>query len=305
MGDILRIYSGGSVQVNLYDSTNGVLNLGFAAEEISVVSEAQSVGLSRGGGVQTKEIVSFTGEFLETDSTKIDNLIARKGYLQEIYIIGIDHAYKMKDAFIRINKIMSMKAGEAHKIVMTAERQQGAFTPEANNPESYYCQFIQNILGAFGDFESDVGGVGTGWENNGGTSLSTDTSHLAGGGDEQRITLSDAGDAFHCRVRFPLDQLSIKMTVSAYLDNLKAGTSYFQFGLRTVTTGLSITTQTEQMTLDEGANERISKEVTLTPVANTEYLDVVFIGSALGTAVLGIDHVQFEFGELTPYVENA
>jgi len=104
MGDILRIYSGGA-QVNLYDSTNGVLHLGYASEDILIESEPQVVPLSDGNRVEVQEMISFEATLLETDSTKIDNIIARKGYLQEVYIIGLDSAYKFRDCFIRIKEI--------------------------------------------------------------------------------------------------------------------------------------------------------------------------------------------------------
>ena len=101
MGSLLRIYSGGSTQVNLYDSTNGVLCLGYAGEDIKIISEPITVPLSRGGSVETKQIVSFEATILETDSTKITNLLTRKGLLQEVYIIGLESAYKMRDCFSR------------------------------------------------------------------------------------------------------------------------------------------------------------------------------------------------------------
>ena len=305
MGDILRIYSGGA-QVNLYDSTNGVLHLGYTSEDILIESESLLVPLSSGNQVQVEDMISFEATILETDETQIDNLIARKGYLQEVYIVGIDSAFKIRDVFIRIKEIRTLKAGEAHKVTIYGRRIKEAVSAAADLPETNYCQFIQNILGAFGNCNVDGGsGIATGWSNNGGTSLSIDTSHLGGGyGNEQRLTLSDSGDSFRCRVRFAIGAHPIKLTASAYVDNRKAGTSYYDFGFRTITEGLAVTSNVDSKTLDNGENERISKTLLVTPTAAL-YVDVSFVGSDSGTAELGFDNVQLEIGSLTNYVENA
>jgi len=309
MGDILRIYSGGSTQVNLYDSTNGVLHLGFAGEDIIVESEPQAVPLSRGGAVETKQIVSFEATLLETDSTKIDNLIARKGYLQEVYIIGIDHAYKMRDCFIKIKEIRTMKGGEAHMLVLSGQRYQESVSAAADLPESDYCQFIQNILGAFGACSTDGGGgIATGWTNDGATGLSVDTSHLGGGfGNEQRCTVSDAGDMMYCRVRFPLDQQSIKMTVSVYVDNIGGVTANFNIGIRTRNAADAVldTNTSENLSVGVGADARQTYTVTFTPSAAVQYVEFWFTGNAVGNAQVGFDNAQLEIGSLTAYVENA
>jgi len=306
MGDILRIYSGGA-QVNLYDSTNGVLHLGYASEDILIESEPQVVPLSDGNRVEVQEMISFEATLLETDSTKIDNIIARKGYLQEVYIIGLDSAYKFRDCFIRIKEIRSMKAGEVHQLVISGRRFSQSVDAAIYLPETNYCQFIQNILGGFGAMLG-AGSSPTGWSSTGATSQSLDTSHLGGGyGNEYRFTLSDSGDRVFILVRMPVDQLSIKVTASAYIDNRKSGTSYFDFGIVTFATiaGGIIDSDYDSVELSNGENDRITKTLTFTPSASIQYLGLRILGSDSGTCELGVDNAQIEFGELTDYVENA
>lgn len=302
MGDILRIYSGGA-QVNLYDSTNGVLCLGYASEDILVESESQSIGLSDGNRPQIEELVSCEFTILQTDETQIDNLMTRRNYLQEVYIIGIDSAFKMRDCFIRIKEIRSMKGGETHQITISCRRYQQSIAAATDLPETKYCQFIQNLLGAFGNCDTDGGGgIPTGWTNSGATSLSVETSHLGGGyGNEFRFTLSDSGDQVKCRTRFLIDTMPIIFTVSAYIDNRKSGISYYQIGLETSIPEVKY----EEKTLTQGVNERVSEKISFIPSGATETIMLSIKGSDLGTAELGIDNVQFEIGSLTNYVENA
>lgn len=305
MGDILRIYSGGA-QINLYDATNGVLHLGAASEEIAIESEQQIVPVSDGNKVQVEEIVSFEASILQTDETQIDNLMTRKSYLQEVYIIGIDSAYKIRDCFIRIKEVRSMKGGETHMVTISGARYKQTVAAAAQLPESNYTQFMQNILGGFGAILG-AASVGTGWAHLGATSTSVDTSHLGGGyANEQRFTLADAGDYIFCRVRLPLDQMPIKITASAYVDNTKAGISYYNFGYRTKDSGASeLDIKVEAKTLAQSANERVSYTVECTPTADCLFVELLFQGSASGTCELGVDNCQLEIGSLTDYVENA
>ena len=135
MGDILRIYSGGA-QVSLYDSTNGLLALGYSGEEINIEVEPQIVPISDGNKVQVEQLVSFEAAILETDTTQITNLMARKGYLQEVYIIGIDSAYKFRDCFIRVKQIRPMKGGETHTVTISGQRYKQSVDAAADLPES-------------------------------------------------------------------------------------------------------------------------------------------------------------------------
>lgn len=307
MGDILRIYSGGA-QIHLYDTTNSVLHLGYVSEDILIESEPQIIPISDGNRVQVEELVSFEAVILQTDETQIDNLMTRKSYLQDVYITGIDSAYKMRNCLIRVKEIRSMKGGETHQVTMSGQRYQQSRTATQRYPETKFCQFIQNFLGAFGACTTDGGsGRPTGWEMTGATSESVDTSYLGGGnGNEYRFTLSDVGDEVRCTAYHLIEQVTMKLTASAYVDNKKAGISYFQFGFRTKNIGGSVLdTKIEEQTLAESADARKTYSVEFTPSGNVGLVEFVIIGSASGTCELGIDNVQLEVGSLTNYVENA
>jgi len=306
MGDILRIYSGGA-QVSLYDSTNGLLALGYSGEEISIEVEPQIVPVSDGNKVQIEQIVSFEATILETDTTQITNLMARKGYLQEVYIVGIDSAYKFRDCFIKIKKIRPMKSGETHIVTISGQRYKQSVSAIIDLPETNYCQFIQNILGGYGAMLG-AGTLATGWTNLGATSLSLDTSHLGGGfGNEQRLTLSDAGDFIMIRVRFPLNEVPIKLTVSAYIDNRKGSESYLFIGIITRNAAAQAldTKKSDEITIEISEDGRESYTVEFIPSAAVQFIEMYIQGSATGSAELGIDNAQLEIGSLTDYVENA
>ncbi len=301
MGDILRIYSGGA-QVNLYDSTNGVLCLGLSSEEISIEIEPQIVPISDGNKVQVEQIVSFEATILQTDETQIDNLMTRKSYLQEVYIVGIDSAFKMRNCFLMIKEIRSMKGGEAHLVTISGRRYLQSVAAADDLPETNYCQFIQNLLGGFGAILG-AGTTPTGWSNSGATTLSIDTSHLGGGyGNEWRFTLSDSGDQVKCRLRFPIDAQPITFTASVYIDNRKGGTSYFTIGLETDTPELKYSAEQE---LASGADARFNHKISFIPSGSVENIFLSIKGSDTGSAELGVDNAQLEIGSLTPYVENA
>ena len=306
MGDILRIYSGGA-QVNLYDSTNGILALGAASEEISIESEQQLVPVSDGNRVQVEEIVSFEASLLQTDETRIDNLMARKGYLQEVYIVGIDSAFKIRDVFIRIKEIRSMKGGEAHMVTISGSRYKQTVAAVSDLPETNYCQFMQNLLGGFGAILG-AASYGTGWAYLGATGLSLETSHLGGEyGNEQRVTLADNGDFITCRLRFPIGEMPIKFTASAYIDNTKAGASYFFIGVRTkdVDDGVLDTNMSAEKTLAQSADGRQSFTVEFIPTTAVQFIEIVIQGGSTASAEIGFDNAQLEIGGLTAYLENA
>jgi hypothetical protein len=311
MGQPLRIYSGAGAQISLYDATNGPLWLGYVADEINVIGTPSDVGLSDGNRVQFNHIHSVTIPIVQTDSTLLASLIARKGILQELYLVSIDSAYKFTDVLIQVAMNRNFKPGSdtgSHRFILTAKRVQQDKAAAASLPETHYCQFIQNLLGSFGNMNTDAGGgVPTGWTNSGASSPSVTTSHLGGGyGNEWRFTLSDSGDYVYCRVRLPLDQTPIKITLSAYIDNRKSGTSYFKFAyiLRDSSLSSVASALSDEKTQANGANARETEEWTITPAADACYIDFAIYGTDTGTAELGVDNVQAEIGELTDYVEN-
>ncbi len=308
MGRRLRIYSGGAT-VTLYDATNGLLALGYTNEEVMIEDEIFEAGLSDQNSVQVSKTIKITARLLQTDGTAIDNVMARRGYLQEVFVIGADSAFKLCDAYVSYSNVRSGKPSEAHYIDLFASRIQQTKSAASDLPETNYAQFIQNILGAFGNCDNDGGGgVATGWTNSGGSSLSIDTSHLGGGyNDEQRVTLSDSGDSIYCRARMPLNETPIKFTVSAYIDNTKSGISYYTIAVRTRNAGGSVldTKGGTEVELANGANERTTYTIEFTPSAAVQFVELAIIGSDTGSAELGIDNAMLEIGDLTDYVENA
>jgi len=305
MGHPLRIYGDGA-QVSLYDATNGVYHCGFTGEEILVEETLFQAGLSDSNKVKINKAATFEIPLLQTDTTVLDELESRRGILQEVYIVGLESAVKIRDVFIQAKLGRDFKPGGIHKITLTGTRAITSYTAAADLPELKSCQFIQNILGGFGAVLG-TGSYGTGWSYLGATALSVDTSHLGGGyGNEQRFTLSDAGDSIGVRVRFPLNQVAVKVTASAYVDNLKAGISYFDIGFRTKdSNGNVLFTKAEAKTLAENADGRQSYTLEWTPAADALYLEFIIVGSATGSCELGVDNAQLELGSLTNYVENA
>lgn len=310
MGQPLRIYTGGGAQVNLYDATNGPLYLGFCGEEMSVEEEMRNFNLSDGNVLQRSRIASFEIPLLQTDSTGLNSILARKGTLQEVYIVGMDSAIKMSDVFVSVRVERSGGPGDVHRAVLTGRRVLKSKTAAAKTPEENYVQFIQNLLGDYGNMNTDGGfGVAEGWAQDNCSALSIDTSHLAGRGNEQRVTLDSTSDWISCRVRCPIDDNQpIKMTASAYVKELGSATANFRFGIRIFNDAEGAAVQhiaEESLTADE--ETRVTYEFNQIPntsLSDNTIIELVFFGSASGNAVLGIDDCQLEFGEITDYTEN-
>ena len=308
MGNLLRIYSGAGAQVNLYDSTNGVLHCGFCLEDITGSIDPNLVGISDSNKIQINEIGHFEVPLAQSDATLLAALMSRIGILQEVYIIGIDFALKIADTYVSVKGMQSFKAEDVHSLVLAFDRMRRTRTPAADLPESNYIWPAENILGAFGSFEVDGGGgIGAGWANTGAGGLSIDTSHLGGGyGDEQRLTLADAGDWLACRIRFPLDQLRVKMTISANVNDDGGGGSTYQIGLVTKDSDGNVldTNLSGDLSLGASASARNSYIADFTPSADAQYIEARIQGSAADPADLGVDNFMIEMGNLTDYLES-
>ena len=299
MGSPLRIVDGAGVQVNLYDSTNGLYNLGYIHEDgVEFMSENQKVVLSDGNLFDLSNLTSFSIPCLQSDTAGlIAEIATRRGTLQEVYIIGNDVAVKISAVLLAVQLQRNFKGGEPHRVVIT-----GSVHDDAQ------VTVMHNILGSNGACGTDAGsGIATGWTNDGGSSASVDTSHLGGGyGNEQRITLSDSGDSIYCRVALPLDQLQVKLTASVYVHNYKAGTSYFYLSIRTRNTANTVvdTESSSEISIAAEPDARHTSEKVFTPSANCYYVELAIIGSDTGTAELGFDNAQLELGEITAYTDG-
>lgn len=306
MGHPQRIYSGAGAQVSLYDSVNGLLFMGYIAEEgLTLGEESNNIIISDGNGIPLNSVASFEIPLLQSDAANISALDTRRGTLQEVYIIGQDSAVKITDAVISHRVERSYKPGEAFKVFIRGRRIQQDKAAAEDLPETHYIQFIQNLLGGFGAILG-AGSIGTGWTNDGGGSLALDTSFLGGGfGDHQEVILADAGDFIYCRVRFPLDALSIKFTFSVTINGVGAGNDAFYIGFRTRDSAEALLSSymSSEIILASGA-VRYSHTETITPDADCQYIEGVIAGSVTSDATIEFDNAQLEPGELTDYVEN-
>jgi hypothetical protein len=295
MGSPLRIYSGAGVIVTLYDSTNGLLDLGYIEEGANFEQEANNTPISSGNLFMLNQTSKFEIPVLQSDATMLAALVARRPYLQEVYFIALDSALKISNVMLNIKMARSMKAGTPHKYILS-----GQIFDRAQ------VTFMANILGTYGSMDTNVASLCTGWTNTGVTSLSNPTSFLgAGHGNYQRGTFADANAHLECKIRFPIIQYPIKMTVSATFHNYTAGTRgiYLGYKYRNAADGL-ISTASKAISLTNGQELRDSYETTLTPGSDILTVGAFISGGASGSIDLGIDEVQLELGELTAWLNG-
>ncbi len=297
MGNLLEIFGSPVYQANLYDSTNGRLCLGALGDTVEIIQEALTYPLNDGNTIMGKQIAKISIPALETDSARVTAIKNRRGYPQELYLIGDQWAVKLLNVHLSYGLSRSGKMGEPHKLDLKAQ-----------TIVHTYVKHLINALGSIGNMNTDGGGgLATGWTNSGCSSLSIQTSYLgAGYGNSQRFSITGASQALYADIRFPLEQSKpIRITVSAYIDNRKAGTSTFRIGFRTVNSSSVVVDTSETVTnIANGADGRYSHSAIITPGADVLTIRAGFFSDGTNTAQLDVDNVQVEFGELSPYSET-
>lgn len=298
MGDLLNIFSG-PAQVNLYDSTNGVLCLGHLGEDdVKLEPVNESIGTSSGNAIDKGTLYKFTCALLQTDSTFLSNLRTRRAYQQTIYVIASGMLLKLSNIYFTIGLNRNCKGGESHKFMITA------MTRISADVES-----IINLLGSDGNCNTEVGtsGLATGWAVSGPpSSYDVEASHISGRGNQQYVIFDDADQMIYYDVVCPLDQVPVKITVSAYVEErTDVSAADFLFGIKTKNSSdVVVDNQTSQQTLTSGQETRISKEISFTPGADIKTISVYFEDNGGAAADIGFDDVQLEFGELTDFTDN-
>lgn len=298
MGNILEILGSPVFQANLYDATNGRLCLGALGDQVDIIQDAITHPINDGNTYMGKQILEIKIPALETGAASLTALKNRRGYPQEIYLIGDAWAVKVLNCHLSYGLARPGKAGEYHLFNLAGK------TAIHTDVKS-----LINILETYGNMNTDGGGgVATGWVNSGCSGLSVTTSHLgAGYGNEQRFAITGASQQFYCTKRFPLEQSKpLRITISAYINNRAAGSSIFRIGLRTLnSSGVVVDTSETAYTMLISTSGRYSHTAVITPGADILYIRGGFFSDSSNTASLGVDNVQVEFGELSPYSETS
>ncbi len=295
MGNPLRIYSGPG-EIGLYDATNAASFLGYS-DAIELKGEPLKIDLMDDNTLQYATLFKLSAQLLQSNQGMMDALKNRRGTKQEITIVGLEAAARMKDVFVAFAPKRTFKAGEVHLIDLLAQT-----SVEAN------VFLMENLLGKYGNFDNDSNGdsLADGWESNvPDTRLAIVASFLSGRGNAQEVHFAADGEY----LRFKSDRLMFqsprRVVFSAYMQTTSGGaTGPISMGINFLRAdGSSIESYYVNKTLSTSAT-RYVVEYAIDP-AEAVYAIVAEIKRVPGTnADFYVDDAQLEFGNLTDYVEN-
>lgn len=290
--DAAKIFSGPG-DITLYDSTNGYKWLGYH-QGISLKSNPLAHTLVDGNIRQYSINYQLSAALQQSDQDLIDALNTRRATRQTIYIAGLNNLVTLSDVFISYSP--QRNDDGIHLLLLTAATQ-----VEDN------VTVAQNLLGEESKFETDsnADGLANGWEDSV-ASDSVTTSHLAGGGNEQRITISTTGQYLRKTVVAPFESAK-RITVSAYVKNRSGvADSVYKIGFYLLNSAGSVisTHLSSEISLAADASERSSYSVMVKPSSPAVSIRAAITDSSGDSASLGIDNFQLQFGGLTVYADN-
>ncbi len=295
MGNPLRIYSGPG-EMGLYDATNGSSFLGYS-DAIELKGEPLKVDLMDDNTLQYATLYKLSAQLLQSHQSMVDALKNRRSNKQEITIVGLESAARIKDVFVAFAPKRSFKSGEVHIIELLAQT-----SVEGN------VFLMENLLGKYGNFDTDSNGdsLADGWESNvPDTRRAVVTSFLSGRGNAQEIHFAADGEYLRLKSDRLMFQNPRRVVLSAYMQTTSGGaTGPISMGINFLRAdGSSIESYYENKTLSATAT-RYVVEYAIDP-SEAVYAIYAEIKRVPGTnADFMVDDAQLEFGSLTDYVEN-
>ncbi len=294
MANPIRIYSGPG-QLVIWDATNGYLDLGFL-QEIKLSEEPVQHELMDGNLHQALNIWRLEVPLLQTDSTLVSALNARRGIKQKIYITGLEAHWTLENVFVTVQMIRGFSSGEAHRFVLTAQ----------TAIESDFSIY-ENLLGAQGRFEndSDSDGLADGWFQFNLTSRSIVASFLSGEGNAQKIAWDGTVDAYvrnNPWVKIPFGSVRLKLTFSFYvLNNDTVNSASFKSAILLYDkNNVVVSSFTQNETLAASEQKRISFSATVEPTTLIVFAEARIWRNS-GAVDITIDNAQLEIGGLTDF----
>ena len=296
MPDASNILIDVPVQVTIYDSTNGNLYLGYlSSENIQLTQKPLYNKIISGGWIQYGIRTTLSCQLLETDPTKIANLVTHRSKKQTIYIVAGNYGVKLSDCYITHKQNRDFEFGGDTVILL-----------EAHTDIESDVEVFKNLLGAEGGFEVDTNtdGIADGWVNGGMSAVSrADPSFLNGAGNYHQLATADgAGDYIGNKTTFPFEQ-PITITFSVYAQSVSTP-EQFTMNIRTLDSSDTLITN----------NSSSAKSATTTGTDRFSYsvniadLDVdtieIRLMQAVGAGSIKYDDAQLEFGSLSDYTEN-
>ncbi len=296
MANPLGIYSGPG-EISLYDATNGVLHLGFN-QEINVDGSAENHELLDGNIHQYNTVFKLTAPLVQSDSSLLAAIKARRAVRQEVTIVGFESVTKIKDVFVSLGLKRGFKAGEPHTLELSAQ------TSIEDN-----VLLVENILGTLGNMEVDGGGgVASGWTASMGTKSIEQTFLVGAGANCQQISFAGVSEFLQREERLPFSGPQT-ITFSTHILNVGSGGSGIQMRMMTLDADDQIfaTYSKDFFPISTtGQGTRISFSQVINPSEPVHKMQFQFRENLSQVdGVFQIDHVQIEMGELTVYKENS
>lgn len=295
MANPLRIYSGPG-EIGVYDATNAAKFLGYS-DAIELKGEPLKIDLMDDNTLQYATLFKLSASLLQSDQNMIAALKARRSTKQEITIVGLEAAARVKNVFLALAPKRTFKAGEVHTIDLLAQT-----SVEAD------VFLMENLLGKYGNFDTDSNGdsLADGWESNvPDTRLSVVASFLSGRGNAQEVHFAVDGEYIRLKSDRLMFQTPRQVVFSVYMQTTSGGaTGPVSMGVNFLRAdGSSIESYYESKTLSASAT-RYSVSYSIDP-SEAVYAIVAEVKRVPGTnADFYMDDAQLEFGSLTDYVEN-
>lgn len=288
-------------QINLYDSTNGLLFCGYLEPDDFDIEQDELVHkIINGQRYQYGTRTEFKAVLKETNPEMWQDIRDRMDDLVDVYIICQNVAFKFKDIYINARQVRDLSIGGKQNIVLSG----------ATDDVTAF-EIIKNILSSVKDTvdygnmntDGDPSGVSLGWTNSGYTATRV-ASWLSGGGSCQKLEETSGTSSFYCRMHFPIDTFQIRITLSFYYYNAGAAPITITNGFRLVNNaGSVISTHTQATGVADLEQSLITYSSLIVPTAQARYIDAYFETTG-AIADLRLDNVQIEFGNFTAYSEN-
>jgi hypothetical protein len=301
MGNISYLFHG-PAQVNLYDATNGLMNLGFLEDDAVKITQTTITHNLIDGRLyeynkRTKTVITM----IETDPSVIAKLLARRSYAQEIYIIGLEKIIKLTNQYITYERSYNLKPGELHKITIECQT-------EIESDIEDKINLLSSVRDAYDyggmEVDTDVDGLSNGWLDTGSPTHTRGTSWITG--SDQRLTSLGSGQNIYCDIRCPLDQsIPVKITASGYFKGTSAGAHYLYFGFKTKNSaGTVLDTYRTSQSLADTEELRFTQSSEFIPSSGVQTISVYIEYVSAGTNTFRIDNVQLQAGLVRNYSEN-
>ncbi len=287
--DAAKIFSGPG-EITLYDASNGYNWLGYV-DDIDVRGKALYHDIIDGNRRYYGQQYDLRVELHQSDQALLDDLVTRAATRQTIYIVGLNNMVTLSNMFIAPNHDAPFDDRQVHLIELRARTKVAADMSKS-----------QSLLGTSGKMETFTGGVADSWSTDSATA-SSGTSHLSGGGNEQRITLDT--EYFRQDVTAPFE-IPRRITASAYvIDRSGSGVSVAYIGFVLLdSAGSVISTHEDTFSLGSSASGRQSYTAIISPSEPVAQIRAQIREPGTAPANIGIDNFQLQFGRLTAFADN-